>query len=54
MILNLIESVSEGFPSYSFLFLVFSYFPMVFIFLNLFDLLECPVMLITLILVISF
>ena len=28
--------------------------PMVFIFLNLFDLLECPVMLITLILVIRF
>ena len=41
-ILNLTESRSEGFPSYSF------------IFLNLFDLLECPVMLMTLILVIRF
>ena len=41
-ILNLIESVSEDFLSCSF------------IFLNLFDLLECPVMLMTLILVIKF
>ena len=40
-ILNFIESVSEVFPTYSFIF-------------NLFNLLECPFMLITLILVIKF
>ena len=40
-ILNLIESVSEDFPSYFF------------IFLNLFILLECPVMSMTLIFVIK-
>ena len=57
-ILNLIESVSEGFPSYSWIFKFFHFqmvlvrHPMVFIFLNIFDLPECPVMLMTLILVI--